>query len=236
MAAPAPANASSTASVKPPSPREVLWTAIGLVVFLEIIKDIARFTGGYVATGLYTLAAVVQLFYPIWRLEKLYRDPEAEIGLRPASYALDLKLAALLGAITFVPFAIGHHYYWTVVFHYHFAWGLPKDPLTLVLTHLLGVALPEEVFYRGYIQPRLTQFTRKWRVFGADVGWEIPVTAAIFAFGHFAGEYDPSRLGPFFPALLFGWLRARTGSVYGAVVYHAASNVLSAFLFACYRP
>jgi membrane protease YdiL (CAAX protease family) len=219
-----------------PSAKEVLWTAIGLVVFLELLKDIAKVTGGPVATGLYTLAAFAQLYYPLWRLSTLYTDPESQVGLRTDSYAPDIKLAALMAVLTFVPFAIGHHYFWTLVGHLKFQPALPKEPLTLVLTHLLGVALPEEVFYRGYVQPRLAaMFPRRFSVFGANVGWEIPVTSAIFAMGHFAGEYDPTRLGPFFPGLLFGWLAARTRTVYGAILYHAASNVLSAFLFACYR-
>ncbi len=219
----------------PPSAKEALWTAVALVLFLEVIKDIARFTGGSVATALYTLAALVQLYYPLWRLGQVAADPEAEVGLRRRSLRLDLGLAACLAAITFVPFAIGHHFYWTALQGYRVLPGLPPEPVTLVLTHLIGVALPEEVFYRGFVQPRLIPLMpRRFRVFGAEVGWEVPLTSAIFALGHVAGEYDPTRLGPFFPGLLFGWLRARTGTVYGAIVFHAASNVLSAFLFANY--
>ncbi len=222
--------------------REALVSALGLVLFLEIIKEIAR-VGGYVATGLYTLAAIVQLYYPLWRLGTLSQDPEAEVGLRAVHLGTDVRLALTLCLIAFVPFGIGHHYWWTTVVQQlglappmHFAFALPKEPLTLVLTHFLGVALPEEVFYRGFVQPRMRELflKKRWTLFGADVGWEIPVTSAIFALGHFAGEYDPTRLGPFFPGLVFGWLRARTGSVFGSIIFHALSNILSAFLFACY--
>ncbi|MCC6808627.1 MAG: CPBP family intramembrane metalloprotease [Deltaproteobacteria bacterium] len=214
------------------------------MLFLEVIKEIAR-VGGYVATGLYTLAAIAQLYYPLWRLGRLgVADPEEAVGLRPARPWFDLKLALLLSLIAFVPFIFGHHWFWTQGIELlrpgagmRFSPALPKDPLTLVLTHFLGVALPEEVFYRGFVQPRMRAafLTRRWRILGADCGWEIPLTSAIFALGHFAGEYDPMRLGPFFPGLVFGWLRARTGSVYGAIIFHALSNVLSAFLWACYR-
>ena len=34
------------------------------------------------------------------------------------------------------------------------------------------------------------------------------------------------RLGVFFPALLFGWMRERTGTVVGAAVLHACCNLL----------
>jgi uncharacterized protein len=36
---------------------------------------------------------------------------------------------------------------------------------------------------------------------------------------------QPWRLGTFFPGLLFGWLRERTGNVAGSVVLHALSNL-----------
>jgi membrane protease YdiL (CAAX protease family) len=228
----------------PKEAKEALYSALGLVLFLEVIKELARATGGYVATGLYTLAAIAQLYYPLWRLGKVTDDPEAAVGLRTERWGRDLKLGLLCCAIVFPFFVVGHHWFWTQGielvrpgFGMRFHFALPPDPFQLVLTHFIGVALPEEVFYRGFVQPRLRLafLQKRWTIFGADVGWEIPLASAIFAVGHFAGEYDPLRLGPFFPGLVFGWLRARTGNVYAAIVFHALSNILSAFLFACYR-
>ena len=37
---------------------------------------------------------------------------------------------------------------------------------------------------------------------------------------------QPWRLATFFPGLLFGWLRARTGNVVAPAVAHALSNLL----------
>jgi membrane protease YdiL (CAAX protease family) len=34
-----------------------------------------------------------------------------------------------------------------------------------------------------------------------------------------------TRLAVFFPALLFGWLRARTGGIGASVVFHALCNL-----------
>ena len=217
----------------PKRAREALAFAFGLVVFLEVIKDLARVIPAG-ATVLYTIAAVVQLYFPLWWVGREGKDAR-EVGLNESRWKSDVGWALLCCAITFIPYAIGHHFYWTQGFGRHFSPAWPERLPNLVLTHFLGVALPEEVFYRGFIQPRLAErFTKRWRVFGADVGWEIPVASAFFAVGHFAGEYDPTRLGPFFPGLLFGWLRARTGTVYGAITYHALSNILSECLFACY--
>src|SRR5438067_1689007 len=50
------------------------------------------------------------------------------------------------------------------------------------------------------------------------------LTAALFAVGHLL-EPAPWRLAVFFPALIFAWLRARTGTVVGAAVCHFIFNV-----------
>lgn len=99
--------------------------------------------------------------------------------------------------------------------------------LELLLVQFAGIALPEEVFYRGYAQGRLaTVFRRRWRFLGADLGWHIPVASALFAVSHLVAIPAPFRLAVFFPGLLFGWLRERTGSVLAPAILHALSNVL----------
>ena len=35
----------------------------------------------------------------------------------------------------------------------------------------------------------------------------------------------PWRLGVFFPALIFGWLRERTGTIVPGTIFHALSNL-----------
>ena len=100
--------------------------------------------------------------------------------------------------------------------------------LNLILVQLLLVALPEEVFYRGYLQTRFDAiFARKWRVFGVEIRpLSVFLTSALFGIGHFLVIPNPQRLAVFFPSLLFGWLRAAGGSVVPAVIYHAACNLL----------
>lgn len=96
---------------------------------------------------------------------------------------------------------------------------------------LLLVALPEELFYRGYLQTRLQQLIgRRLVIFGGDVGPAIIVTSAVFALGHLIAIPAATRLAVFFPSLLFGWLRDRTGSIIPGIVVHALSNLLLALL------
>jgi hypothetical protein len=136
-----------------------------------------------------------------------------------------------------VPFAIGHHYWQTIIFHRPFIPRLPEHLITGVLLQALVVALAEELYFRGYLQERLA---RIWplgqRLFGAPFGRAIIAGSAVFALAHFVGEYRFDRLGPFFPALVFGMLRARSGTIAGAIAFHAYCNVLGELLWACYRP
>ena len=99
--------------------------------------------------------------------------------------------------------------------------------LELLLLHLVVVAFPEEVFYRGYVQTRLAPlFRRRWRVLGVSLGGHVVIASALFALSHLVAIPSAGRLLVFFPGLLFGYLRERTGSVVAPAVLHALSNVL----------
>jgi membrane protease YdiL (CAAX protease family) len=99
----------------------------------------------------------------------------------------------------------------------------------------LVIALPEEAFYRGYLQSALdAAWQPRLRVLGAEVGPSLLVTSAIFAGGHLATELDANRLAVFFPALLFGWLRARTGGIGASVALHALCNLFASYLARSY--
>jgi len=106
-----------------------------------------------------------------------------------------------------------------------------KWVVTFLAMQLLLVALPEEIFYRGYLQTRLQgRLGVRYRVLGGDVGPALWLTSALFAIGHLVAIPAPGRLAVFFPSLLFGWLRDRTGSVTWPILLHALSNLLLALL------
>jgi membrane protease YdiL (CAAX protease family) len=88
-----------------------------------------------------------------------------------------------------------------------------------------AVALAEEFFYRGYLTLRLEErWPPRTRILGVPMGLAAVLAAALFALGHLLVP-APWRLAVFFPALLFAWLRARTGTVIGAAVCHWLCNV-----------
>ena len=114
----------------------------------------------------------------------------------------------------------------------------PGSVFDEVLGQLVVIALPEEAFYRGYLQSSLDRLwgskpgalSRSFKLFGAQIGWSIPVTSAVFALGHLMTEPNPQRLAVFFPSLLFGWLRNKTGGIGAAILLHAMANIFSSTL------
>ncbi len=119
-------------------------------------------------------------------------------------------------------------------------WQTARSALWLawfVFLQFALVALPEELFFRGYLQSRLNAvWRRRVRLFGTPVGLALPVTAALFALGHLPLEPRPERLLVFFPGLLFGWLRERSGEIGAAVAVHGLSNVVIRVVAAFYYP
>ncbi len=143
--------------------------------------------------------------------------------------------ALVFALLTFVPFFFG----WRTFWHAKGSFGLHVqawETLNEIFGQLVIIALPEEAFYRGYLQSRLDEaLPQRIRVFGASVGPALIISSVIFALGHFATIREPARLAVFFPSLAFGWLRARTGGIGAGVVFHASCNVFSELLGRGYR-
>jgi hypothetical protein len=112
---------------------------------------------------------------------------------------------------------------------------LPPSFALLSANQLLVIALPEEMFFRGYLLGRLEdRWPPRRLLLGAPVGRALLVSAGLFALGHFLVDFNPQRLAVFFPALVFGWMRARAGSVVPGAAFHAMCNLLSEVLHTSY--
>jgi uncharacterized protein len=137
--------------------------------------------------------------------------------------------AFALAAVVAVPFVIGFRIYWQP--RQPFVFRLPASILDDVFGQVLVIALPEEAFYRGYLLTALDDaWGTPWTLAKAKFGWGLIASSAIFAVGHFLTEPDPQRLAVFFPALVFGWLRARTGGVGAPALFHVLCNLLASTL------
>ncbi len=108
----------------------------------------------------------------------------------------------------------------------HPALRFPPDLGLQAALQLLVVAIPEELFYRGWMQTSWARGAPKRgvRVLGARLGAGFVWTQLLFAAGHLV-VLQPWRLATFLPGLWFGWLRERHGNIVAPVVAHALANL-----------
>jgi membrane protease YdiL (CAAX protease family) len=97
-------------------------------------------------------------------------------------------------------------------------------PVAFMLTQLLMVALPEEVFFRGYLQNKL----------GNNIKGVI-IVSLLFALGHFitlclAGGHNiaicSQAVLTFFPSLVMGYLYLKTKTLWASIIFHFFANIV----------
>ncbi len=111
---------------------------------------------------------------------------------------------------------------WPALHHPHAPLDLWKD----AFSQLVVVAIPEGLFFRGYLLDRLeVAFPPTRRLLGGGIGLALVLSAVIFALGHVLVDFDPRRFAVFFPGLLFGWMRSATGSIAAGATAHASANL-----------
>ena len=203
----------------------VLW--LGTLLLIRLVDTSNRMGMHEVVLA---LVPVLFMYTPVWLCQ--YR------GLEPDDFALGLpgyydpawreglKQAAWTVLFIAPPFFVVYHFWQTLVFGREVTGGLPKQAWLLPLFHLFFVAIPEEMFYRGFMQKRLNQvFEPKWDVFGVRMGWGWLLTCVLFAFGHSIVSFQWWHFAIFFPSLIFGWLREKTGDILAGAWFHALSLI-----------
>ena len=94
----------------------------------------------------------------------------------PFQALVSVSPMASLKARRSVPFAIAFPIYFHV--HRAFHWQAVTASLELLSGQVLVIALPEEAFFRGFLQTELEPlFARRVRVLGADLSLAIPVAS-----------------------------------------------------------
>ncbi|MBN1652963.1 MAG: CPBP family intramembrane metalloprotease [Deltaproteobacteria bacterium] len=145
--------------------------------------------------------------------------------------ALKETLLALIVALVVFPIFTAGFFFWHAPQH-PFTFQPPSNFFSYLFAQFVMVGLPEEALFRGYFQTRLRDvYPLETRLFG--VGFPpiaIAVQAVLFATVHFVVDLNLLRLAVFFPALLFGALRAWRGGIGAAIVFHALCNLVSDIL------
>lgn len=172
------------------------------------------------------IIALVFIYTPIAVLG-FRRRPMDFVDTSWRAFCRSVLLFLMASVIVFPPFFLAAHGWQTVVMGRHWAGMASAPTLFFVFVQVVVVALYEEFYFRGYFQTTMDiAFGRPWRMLGAGLGWGWIITAGVFAVAHTIVYYRWWHFAIFFPALIFGYLRERTGSIVAPILFHAASNVL----------
>ena len=108
--------------------------------------------------------------------------------------------------------------------------GLTASSVTMAVLHGgVQTGFTEELLFRGLIAGSI--FRR------ASFGWANTIQALIFLLPHLPILFIAPELWPILPvvfaaALVFGWLRSRSGSIIGPWILHGSGNVAIALIVA----
>jgi membrane protease YdiL (CAAX protease family) len=210
--------------------------------------EMRRLGGTFIATAIVTASVVALmnlqgaahrwtwlLIAAVWVFGALaaaaaQKEARADLGLVAPRWGRDLRALLLCAAIVFPLLFLG------VWFSTRIGLALPLLPVSSerrwapwILYQVAYVAAPEELFFRGYVQGSLRLCLKSLAPERSRLWDPLALTAAavLFAGAHVAVFHSAAQAWVFFPALVFGWLRARTGGVGAGVVFHALCNIFS---------
>jgi membrane protease YdiL (CAAX protease family) len=229
--------------------RHALWTWIVVAILVTALVqiDITLVAIGHLGSA---LIAVVFLYAPMIVGRRRGEDL-VDFGFVAAPIKKGLVLAGLAILIIFPIFIVGYFAFYEVGCEQPFIrdlvpGGMCAKYIGLDRVHapeltwslaefcavqVVVVALPEELFFRGFLLGLLERrFPPKRRILGGGIGLALVISAAAFAIIHLPKDGDPRALATFFPGLLFGWMRSATGSIMASTIAHASSNILIRFL------
>jgi membrane protease YdiL (CAAX protease family) len=104
---------------------------------------------------------------------------------------------------------------------------LPQNVLSLkiALAQLALVAIPEELFFRGYAQERLRFWASQCGLPQRPVA--ILLSAMLFALAHVVVLPGWWRAAVFFPGCVMGWLRTYSRGLLAPTLFHWLANLLA---------
>ena len=171
------------------------------------------------------LVAVVLIYVPVV-ITKWHGEGLSYLDRSRQQWWVSVKLALLVGVILLPPFLLLNHFWQMLVYGLNFHPRYVIGFAWVLVDQLFLVAVPEEIFFRGWLQSRLNRvYPAKWKLFGVPLGWSWLLTAALFAVAHSLVTYHWWHFAIFFPALVFGWMREKTGTIMGSSLFHCFCNL-----------
>ena len=133
-------------------------------------------------------------------------SPKINFRFKKSDLILSMKISLLILA----PFALLTYLYY----------GKFQPPTFSTILYLLfGVAVSEEIFFRGFIQEKLGN---NWKA--------LIITSILFSLAHlpnFLFYNNFLSLATFFPSLIMGWLYMKTSNILPPIIFHFLSNCVA---------
>jgi membrane protease YdiL (CAAX protease family) len=97
-----------------------------------------------------------------------------------------------------------------------------------LIYQFLYIAVFEELFFRAYLQSNiLTAMDQQPAKKLTRRHWTaITISSAAFTAAHIIINADPMAILVFLPAIIFGWLYAKTNSLIAPILFHGISNTI----------
>ena len=221
----------------------VTWFVVAALVTVLVRIDVTLPGIGHLGSA---LVAVLFLYAPVF-VAWLRKEDLEEYGFRSAPLARGLATAGVTVAVVFPIFVLGYIAFFEIACkssalahfvprnmcsQYGGINGIHTPKLTwdfaeFCLVQLVVVALPEELFFRGFLLHMFEQaYPPSRRFLGGGIGKALLLSSLAFALIHLPKEGDPRALATFFPGLVFGWMRSATRSILAGTITHGASNIL----------
>ena len=204
--------------IETPQPKLLFFAALVFLSFgfklhlfpgFNPMKITPRFYLGYMAPviGLFPLALLVPL-------ASAKRDWKA-VFTKGLGYSL-----AGIGCLALLALITGST-------QWIFKW--PSHPGVRILSNLVLVAIPEEAFFRGFIQRELCSFlpgTKQGKVIA------LVITSLLFSLAHIYWSPSLAILGfVFMASMLYGWVYLATGKIESAILCHFLLNFIHMTFF-----
>ncbi|MFN0249022.1 MAG: myxosortase family intramembrane protease [Kofleriaceae bacterium] len=224
----------------------VTYAIVAVLVALLVQIDVTLPAIGHLGSALVAVLFLYAPVYVAWRRKEELDD----YGFHAEPLKKGLAFTAVGFLVVFPLFIVGYLAFYTIACDTQLAQLLPRgtcssfggldalraptltrELIEFCAVQLVVVALPEELFFRGFLLGKLERaFPPKRRFLGGGIGWALIISSALFALIHIPKDGDPRALATFVPALMFGWMRSATGSILAPTLVHAGSNILIRFL------
>jgi len=198
----------------------VYLIALGLVKIFSIETSftlLSKYRIGLIATVWIIVPSVILVFQR--RKFKAY-------GISLSGWKQSIKIMLVASLIILSAYLIGYYIYATEFHSKSFNPVIQESWALLTINIFLFVGLPEEFFFRGYLQSELNYiFSKKFNFLFVKFGPGLVITAIIFTLSHIFVQMDWSKTSLIFLSLILGWLREKTGSILASAGFHTLANV-----------